>query len=154
MRPAANRSQLDNLTLEERFHRHVSPEPTSGCWVWTGCRDHKGYGRFRWPHTRETKLAHRVAYFIRHTVWPQELDHLCRLTSCVNPAHLEPVTSRENTRRGLNIAAQNMRKTHCPNGHPYDAVYVIPSGPVRSCRRCRAEWQRKYNQVRRATCLS
>ena len=154
MRPIANRSPLDALTLEKRFHRHVSPEPTSGCWVWTGCRDRKGYGRFGWPHTREVRLAHRVSYFIRHSVWPPELDHLCRLTSCVNPTHLEPVTSRENTRRGLGIVARNMRKTHCPKGHPYDAFYTISSGPIRNCLRCKATRQRTYDQARRAACPS
>jgi hypothetical protein len=30
------------------------------------------------------------------------LDHLCRVRSCVNPAHLEPVTNAENCRRGAN----------------------------------------------------
>jgi hypothetical protein len=30
------------------------------------------------------------------------LDHLCRNRSCCNPAHLEPVTTAENVRRGLN----------------------------------------------------
>lgn len=30
-----------------------------------------------------------------------ELDHLCRKTWCVNPFHLEPVTHKENIRRGV-----------------------------------------------------
>lgn len=29
-----------------------------------------------------------------------DLDHLCRVRSCVNPDHLEPVTRAENLRRG------------------------------------------------------
>jgi hypothetical protein len=28
-----------------------------------------------------------------------ELDHLCRVTTCVRPSHLEPVTTGENVRR-------------------------------------------------------
>jgi hypothetical protein len=149
-----NHSRLDALTLEERFMRFVEPEPMSGCWIWLGCQDRKGYGRFRWPHARETKLAHRVSYFIRYAVWPKELDHLCRVTSCVNPSHLEFVTSRENTRRGLNVIARNMQKTHCPKGHPYDALYVIASGPVRQCHLCKAEQARAYYARKKATCLS
>jgi hypothetical protein len=31
----------------------------------------------------------------------REIDHLCRVRSCVNPAHLEVVTNRENCRRGI-----------------------------------------------------
>jgi len=30
-----------------------------------------------------------------------ELDHLCRVRSCCNPDHLEPVTHKENIRRGF-----------------------------------------------------
>lgn len=49
-------------------------------------------------------------------------DHLCRVTLCVNPAHLEPVTIAENLRRSkaASIAWEKKKaRTHCKNGHPY-----------------------------------
>lgn len=50
---------------------------------------------------RERGYAHRMAY--EELVGPipdgLELDHLCWVRHCVNPAHLEPVTHEENARR-------------------------------------------------------
>ena len=66
------------------------------------------------------------------------LDHLCRNRKCVNPDHLEAVTQRVNVMRGVSVTAENMRKSHCPTGHPYDAAntYVRANGH-RGCRACR-----------------
>ena len=72
---------------------------TTPCWVWTAPLTRAGYGRF-WRDERMV-LAHRWVYEQR--VGPIEptlaLDHLCLVKPCVNPAHLEPVTREENTRR-------------------------------------------------------
>jgi hypothetical protein len=59
--------------------------------------------------------AYRVAYILLVGPIPEglQLDHLCRVASCVNPAHLEPVTQQENIRRQLAAI------THCPKGHEY-----------------------------------
>lgn len=69
------------------------------CHVWMGAVSDRGYGNF-WLHGR-TVLAHRQAF--EWAVGPippgLELDHLCRVTRCVNPAHLEVVTHAENNRR-------------------------------------------------------
>jgi hypothetical protein len=48
------------------------------------------------------KYAHRVSYEVRYGYIGDGLclDHLCKVTSCVNPEHLEPVTHAENNRRG------------------------------------------------------
>lgn len=80
-----------------RVAGHVVAE--SGCWLWQGATDAKGYGRLeRDGHY----LAHRWYYEQRHGPGSAgaQLDHRCRVPSCVNPDHLEPVTGTENVRRG------------------------------------------------------
>ncbi|KAB2977369.1 HNH endonuclease [Streptomyces sp. SS1-1] len=85
------------------------------------------------------QMAHRVAY--QEIVGPipegLQLDHLCRVRHCVNPAHLEPVTSRENTLRGENLVAINAAKTHCKRGHLFDAANTYRWRNSRICRECR-----------------
>lgn len=72
------------------------------CWIWTGATDDAGYGRSTTGSKGRTGLAHRIAFELLIGPIPEHLphiDHLCRVTSCVNPAHLEPVTQAENNRR-------------------------------------------------------
>ena len=80
--------------------------------------------------TRRYEMAHRFAIEdLTGTPIPKGMhtDHLCRIPLCVNPDHLEVVTPRENTMRGLignpltnGGAIFNRQKTHCRNGHPYE----------------------------------
>ncbi|MFB8182628.1 HNH endonuclease signature motif containing protein [Streptomyces sp. NPDC055966] len=72
------------------------------CWVWTGyINSVTGYGNFG-GRKAGTQLVHRIAY--QYLVGPipagKHLDHLCRRRECLRPSHLEPVTPRENIRRG------------------------------------------------------
>lgn len=75
-------------------------DPETGCWNWTGAILKTGYGAMSW--LGKNKPAHRIAYeqFVGPIPDGLVLDHLCRNTRCVNPDHLEPVTSTENIRRG------------------------------------------------------
>ena len=131
----------------ERFWTHVEPEPTSGCFIWMGARHPQGYGIFQ--DGGRARRAHRVSYEMAHGPIPEplELDHLCRLTCCVNPRHLEAVTAQTNTLRSDNPAAQNAKKPTCPRGHVYD--YVAPKTQSRQCRQCKRENKRLMRRSRR-----
>lgn len=130
---------------KERLLAKVEVDPETGCWLWTGARDHSGYGQFAWTSDL-IKRAHRAAYELLIGPIPEglPLDHLCRVRLCVNPEHLEPVTVAENTRRGLPAT-----KTECVNGHPYDEgnTYLRKGRDgSRDCRACGRERSRRYKQ--------
>lgn len=147
-------TRWDKATPAERFWSKV--EFTETCWRWQGAINKGGYGSFgirRGLGPMRTVLAHRWAYEFCVGAIPEglTLDHLCRVRNCVNPDHLEPVSLRANTLRGISPHAQNARKTHCPQGHPYDEgnTYVRPYGG-RDCRVCRAKAMRNYSERQRA----
>ena len=135
--------------LIQRLLAKVTLEPNSGCWLWTGALDNGGYGKIS---VRNTLIgAHRVAYemFIGAIPDGLELDHLCRVRCCVNPRHLEPVTSAENVRRGASPAASAARRNHCSKGHPYTPEnLIIDSRGGRRCRVCKRESDRRRRAAR------
>lgn len=135
--------RLRPTTAEGRFWQKVLADP-SGCWLWVGSRTTAGYGSFFFSKQR---YAHRFAYELCIGKIPDglELDHLCRIRCCVNPSHLEPVTTQENGRRGMAITARNARKTHCIHGHPFtpENTYRDRNRNSRSCRTCHRERERK-----------
>jgi hypothetical protein len=122
-----------------------------GCWTYTGAITTSGYGQIWWQ--RKNNLAHRVSYLLRVGPVPDgmQLDHLCRNKRCVNPAHLEPVTARENTARNpMNAATYQLSKTHCPRGHAYDEANTRrwPGTGYRKCRTC-MDIQNENRRVKR-----
>ena len=128
------------------FWQRVRKTPT--CWNWEAALS-EGYGIFY--NGSHRIRAHRFSYELLIGPIPTglQLDHLCRNARCVNPAHLEAVTSRENTMRGLNSAADKARQAHCIHGHPFDLrnTYYRPDGG-RVCRSCRNTWSRKHPKTR------
>lgn len=127
----------------------------TGCWIWMGALSAKGYARTSINGAK--KSVHRSTYELLIGAIPAglQLDHLCRIRCCCNPAHLEPVTGKENVRRGCLAEVQRERllsKTHCVNGHPYNDVnlYIRRDGR-RQCRTCNVEKQRMRRAVSKGT---
>lgn len=91
------------------------------CWLWTGATSGNGrYGCFG-ATPGATVRSHRFSFEEANGPLADgdEPDHLCKVTLCVRPTHLEAVTHRENVLRGNSFAAVNAVKTQCINGHPY-----------------------------------
>lgn len=130
---------LSPATLE-RFWSYVNKTET--CWIWTGCKSKsntknaKWYGHFTIGN--KSYMAHRISYrLVKGPIPPKMvLDHVfprCTNTLCVNPDHLEPVTSKENARRYF------YQFDSCWRGHLFtiENTYRSPNGGRRQCRICR-----------------
>lgn len=77
----------------ERFEGFVFPDPNSGCFLWAGATDRKGYGRFQTGRDGgawKTVFAHRYGYELAKGPIPEGMNllHKCDTPSCVNPDHL------------------------------------------------------------------
>jgi hypothetical protein len=130
-----------------RILLRVQPNDESGCWIWKGKRDRDGYGQMRLypPYLGRTMQVHRYVYEQLKGPIPEGLvtDHLCRVTSCCNPEHLEIVTRRINTLRGDTLNAMNAAKTRCVNGHEFTAENTYSDGRRRACKTCRRAIDRR-----------
>ena len=129
--------------IEERFWPKVNK--TEGCWLWMAGTNGAGYGVIsRGGHDGGIILAHRLSLALSGVALDPslEVDHLCRNPLCVNPAHLEQVTSLENTRRGNHSIGVVYRTGACMKGH-----VLTPEnryGKEGRCRKCLYENNEKY----------
>lgn len=135
---------VDLPTEADRFWAKV--DKTDTCWLWTASTNPKGYGKFG----AMSLAAHRYSYEALVGTIPEgmDLDHLCRVRHCVNPAHLEPVSRRENLMRGETRAAANVLKTHCPAGHQYDEAKTSYRNGQRHCRACARDRAREARRAK------
>lgn len=96
------------------------------CWIWVGHLNSKGYATYRGQASRH------VWKEWTGTAVPDDmqLDHLCFVRACVNPAHLEIVTNAENMRR------QVENKLYCRNGHVLAEVGTVRLSGAQRCTKC------------------
>jgi len=112
------------------------PQTVDGCWLWAGGKTAAGYGQHRRVY------VHRASFeaYVGPIPNGYQVDHLCRVRACYNPAHLDAVSEAENVRRQPNVIAQ-LARTHCPWGHAYDESMRRSTGK-RHCRACNREKER------------
>jgi hypothetical protein len=134
-----------------RIMEKIERSAATGCWLWTASCRQNGYGQVYFRGTMTE--AHRAVWTLHRGSVPigMQLDHLCRVRSCVNPDHLEVVTGRENTYRSLAPSAMNKRKTQCVNGHAFDDTNTWISGGKRYCRECRRRRVREFQSRQAAS---
>lgn len=126
-------------------------EASNGCVIWTGTVNKAtGYGAL--TVNNKNQYAHRVSYatFVGPIPAGMILDHTCHNRDvtcrggsaclhrrCINPAHLEPVSSRQNILRSpLSVAGRNSRKSHCKRGHEFTPENTRRGAHGRICREC------------------
>lgn len=154
----------------QRFTAKIAYDGLTGCWKWTGALlkgarpGQGGYGIF--DAGGRTRTAHKVSYehFVGSVPEGLMLDHfVCETRRCVNPAHMRPVSARENALRSDGITAANAAKRSCPQGHLYegDNVWWVDKSGRRHCRACStartrawqaahgAEYMREYRRRRK-----
>lgn len=130
--------RLKRMPLPDRIRSFQANADPDGCWLWPGCTS-DGYGRGYASNKGRKVTVHRFAYELLVGPIPDGLhiDHLCRNPRCFNPAHLEPVTPKENNRRGKNCGVFNTPADHCPRGHAYtDDNAYWSKGKYRMCKTC------------------
>ena len=112
------------------------------CWIWQLGIKGGGYGQ-KWDKERK-KCVSAHKWYYEQLLGPvptgMDLDHLCRVRRCVNPDHLEPVSRKENLRRGPRVSGD-----HCKRGHlrTEKSTIVSKTGSKR-CRICYNAYMADY----------
>ena len=152
------RGQWPRPSLEESFWQRANKKSEFECWLWSGGKNDDGYGVLR------GRTMHRYSYELHKGPIPAglEIDHLCSVRNCVNPAHLEAVSHQENIRRSWDrgncesrrnrLGKWQLSKTHCSNGHEYSRENVVldSTSGARRCRICEKAKSARYMAKKRA----
>lgn len=145
----------------KRIDKTTGDHNRTGCWLWIGAIDSNGYG-VATNADNATRGAHRVVYELEVGPIPDgyTIHHRCYVRNCVNPAHLEPLTSEENTsdvvkkcrfpqkpNKAQREATARWRAGVCRKGHLLSEFGTVVRGTLKdgstqtACRKCRQDVQ-------------
>ena len=130
----------------DKVDRTTPYGPNGDCWRWTAAKTGTGYGRFNFGlEAGGVGNAHIYSWILAGNITHQHkhLDHLCCVKDCVNPKHLEEVSSAENTRRHFR------NQTHCKRGHEWTEDNTRLWRGVRACKTCINLQQQAYASGKR-----
>jgi len=93
----------------DRILCKITKNETTGCWEWTGSKNHGGYGHFeikgKCIRVHRFSLERKLG---RTLVLGEVARHMCNNRVCCNPDHLEPGSQQDNiddrTRAGIHKA--------------------------------------------------
>lgn len=89
---------MDDISPLARLLARTKLDPHTGCLLWTGCVNTRGYAQVR--HNGAVVSAHRVALELSGV--PLKANdlvlHQCDVRHCINPQHLRVGTHIENVR--------------------------------------------------------
>lgn len=156
------KQRIPEMSLKDRVEQLRGAYGDNACWPWPGAKSDRGYASVNSKTVPgcTSRYGHRLVYtLVKGPIPPGlTLDHLCRNTMCVNPAHLEPVTKHINQLRSGDPKYLAFVNGTCIRGHKVEkGIY---------CRICRnknaREWRaanperasaigRKHGAKRRAT---
>lgn len=130
-----------------RFFSKIK-QSDNGCYEWTAATT-DGYGMFNLDG--RIVRAHQMILVMNGftELKEKEIDHLCRNRKCLNIAHLEIVSPRENNMRSNSICAINNKKTHCINGHELNKenTYYRKDVNGRCCKVCGRERNKERKRI-------
>lgn len=144
------------MTVDEVLERIVILEYDGNPWVDTGCwrgpesrsgNDYRsvylGGGRKNPKH----EYVHRLVYKVLRGEIPDgfDLHHVCRNTWCCNPDHLETLSRKDHNHLNPLIIDQ-IKRTHCPLGHPYNSETIRMRQGHRSCKPCEYERSKRRRE--------
>jgi len=143
-------SACSDWTRVENFWAKVSLT-ADGCWPWTGATNRPMPGGYGQICVGRNKLAgaHRFSFILHNgPILPTSstVNHVCMNTICVNPAHLEILSAKENQLLGTSPFAVNSRKNYCIRGHRFNASNTrIKKNGSRCCRACQKIHRAKHS---------
>lgn len=145
---------MHTKSLAERLNDRSMPVPWSGCQIWLGAIQVKGYGFL--SVNSYPMLAHRASYSVHKGAIPDGMMvlHRCDVRLCINPDHLFLGTAMDNTKDMVQKGRDSGSKLKaCKNGHAFidGSFYLMPTntGSRRVCKTCLRARVKKWRTKKR-----